>query len=40
MTALGSRLVNVVLAALGITLMLAVATVPLEPRQQAMFAIG
>ncbi len=37
---LGNRLVNILLAILGLTLMLAVATVPLKPQQQAVFAVG
>jgi len=37
---LGNRLVNILLAILGLALMLAVATVPLKPQQQAVFAVG
>ena len=37
---LGSRLIDLVIAVMGMAMVLAVATVPLVPRQQAMFAVG
>lgn len=37
-TSLGNRLLDVVIAMLGIALVIAVATVPLQPREQAIFA--
>ncbi len=37
---LGSRLLDAVIALLGMVLVVAVATVPLQPREQAIFAVG